>query len=80
MTAAPSDISNSTSPFSQPPESITTDCIVLSCNAAFDATSIGDELKLSERESGKLFKSAPPRQCSRHVSPSAIAFHEGAQS
>src|SRR5215211_6536804 len=75
--AAASDISNSTSPFSQLPESTTTDCIVLSCNAEFDATSTGAELKLSDRESGKLFNSAPPRQCSRHASPSAIACHEG---
>src|SRR6185295_2341907 len=75
--AAASDISNSTSSLSQLPESTTTDCIVLSCNAAFDATSIGVELKLSERESGKLFKSSPPRQCSRHASPSAIPLHDG---
>src|ERR1041384_8115389 len=75
--AAPSDISNSTSPFSQTPESAITDDIVLSCNSALDPTSIRDELKLSERESGRLFKSSPPRQCNRHVSPSAIACHDG---
>src|SRR5262249_15813093 len=75
--AAASDINSSTSPFSQLPESITADGIVLSCKAAFDATSTGAEVKLSERESGKLFNSAPPRQCSRHVSPSATDFHDG---
>src|SRR5215213_9439958 len=75
--AAASDASNSTSLFSQTPESTIADDIVLSRNAAFDATSIGVELKLSERESGRLFKSAAPRQCSRHVSPSAIACHDG---
>src|SRR6185295_1692641 len=75
--AAASDASNKTSPFSQLPESTTTDCIAVSCNAHFEATNTGAELKLSERESGKLFKSASPRQCNRHVSPSAIAFHDG---
>src|SRR6185437_2681028 len=75
--AAASDINNSTSPFSQLPDSITTDGIVLSCNFAFEATSTGVELKSSERVSGKLFNSSAPRQCSRHESPSAIAFHEG---
>src|ERR1041385_3918969 len=75
--AAASDIINSTSPFSQLPESITADCIALSCKAHFEATSTGAELKLSDRESGKLFNSAPSRQCSRHASPSAIACHVG---
>src|SRR5215218_9036737 len=75
--ATPSDIRSRTSSFSQLPESTTTACIVLSCNVTFDATSIGFELKLSERESGKLFSNSPPRQCSRHVSPSAIPFHDG---
>src|SRR5215207_4173201 len=75
--ATASDISNNTSPLSKLPESITIDGMLLSCRDESEATSIGAVLKLSERERGKLLISAPPRQCSRQASPSAIAFQEG---
>src|SRR5215204_671963 len=76
--AAASDIKNKTSPFSQLPESITTDRMLLSCKQEFEATNTGAVLKLSERESGKAFSNAPPRLCIRQVSPRAIACHDGA--
>src|SRR5215213_2637550 len=75
--AMPSDISSSTSPVSQLPESITTDGMILSCREQSEATSTGPLLKLSECERGKLFSNAPRRQCSKQLSPSAIARHEG---
>src|ERR1043166_431277 len=75
--ATASDINNSTSPLSQFPESITTDFMLLSCSAEFEATRIGALLKLSDLASGKLFTSTLPRRCNRQASPKAIAFHEG---
>src|SRR5215217_8012360 len=75
--AIPSDISSSTSPLSQVPESTTSDCMILSCNEQSEATSTGPLLKLSEWERGKLLSNVPRRQCSKQASPSAIACHEG---
>src|ERR1041385_676890 len=75
--ATASDISNKTSPLSQLPVSITTDFMLLSCSAQFEATRIGAFVKLSERASGKLLTSTSPRRCSRQVSPKAIAFQQG---
>src|SRR5215217_7357644 len=75
--AAASDININTSPLSQLPESITTDFMLFSCSAQFEATRIGALLKLSDRASGKLLTSMSPRRCSRQVSPKATAFHEG---
>src|SRR5215510_14844777 len=51
--------------------------MLTSCKEESEATSTGAELKLSERERGKLFRRVPRRQCNRHASPKAIACHEG---
>src|SRR6185369_1834845 len=75
--AIASESNSSTSRLSQFPESITTDFMLVSCIDASEATSTGALLKLSGRERGKLFNKLPLRQCSKHESPSAIAFHEG---
>src|SRR5437764_13918145 len=70
-------MSNSTSPSSQTPASVTTACIILSCSDESDASSTGPLLKPSESERGKLFNNIPRLQCNKQASPSAIAFHQG---